>query len=82
MNITLLVKLYILEICGGPTSVPEKLPDYVPLAHLGYDEDISLCRSLELKLQQLAIQYHTGKHINIGLISEHTTVSQCISLVA
>ena len=82
MNLNLLVKLYILEICDGPISVPEKLPDYVPLAHLGYDEDISLCRTLERRLQQLALQYSTGKQINTGLISEHTTVSQCISLVA
>lgn len=82
MTLSLLIKQHILQICDGPVHVPEKLPDYVPLSHLGYDEDSSLCRTLENKLQQLIAQYNTGKHINHGHVSDEMTVSQCIALVA
>jgi len=82
MTLSLLVKQYILQICDGPVHVPEKLPDYVPLSHLGYDEDSSLCGILEDKLKQIIAQYNTGKHITHGYVSDQMTVSQCIDLVA
>lgn len=82
MNISLLVKQHILQICDGPVHVPEKLPDYVPLSHLGYDEDASLCRALEIELKNILNQTGNRKQIANGYISDDMTVSQCIALVA
>lgn len=81
MNISLLVKQQILQICDGPVHVPEKLPDNVPLSHLGYDEDESLCRALEAELKKLIYKKGSRKIIVSGLISEDMTVSECIELV-
>lgn len=75
------IKLEILRICGQPTNKAYNLPGNLHLDVLSYDNDESLCRKLEEKLQEIASYYRTGKIIQAGDIKKDYTVSQCIKLV-
>ncbi|MBE9661904.1 hypothetical protein [Mucilaginibacter myungsuensis] len=75
------IKLEILTVCDAPISQPDNLIDSIQLSLLGYDEYEGWCRQLETRLQQIAVQYHTGKQILQGDITANITVDQCINMV-
>lgn len=75
------IKLEILRICGLPINKPYNLPGQITLEYLNYDNDGTLCRELEQKLQEIACDYKTGKIILKGDVTTTSSVSQCIRLV-
>jgi hypothetical protein len=75
------IKLEILKICGLPESKPYNLSGQITLERLKHDQDGTLCRALEQKLQEIAADYKTGKVILQGDITSESSVSQCIRLV-
>lgn len=74
------VKLEILNICGISTIQPYNLNGYTALFALGFSST-SHCKILENKLQEIALQYNTGKSITPNSISTNLTVNQCVELV-
>jgi hypothetical protein len=74
------VKLEILNICGISTVQPYNLNGYTALFTLGFSK-ASHCKMLESKLQEIAVQYNTGKSIIPNSISSNLTVNQCVELV-
>jgi hypothetical protein len=74
------VKLEILNICGISTVQPYNLNGHTALFTLGFSK-VSLCKILESRLQEIALQYDTGKSIIPNSISPNFTVNQCIELV-
>jgi hypothetical protein len=75
------IKLEILKIYGLPAIKPYNLPGQVTLEYLKHDNDGTLCRALEHKLQEIALDYKTGKVILRGDITTESSVSHCIKLV-
>jgi len=75
------IKLEILKICGLPLNKPYNLPGKATLEYLKHDGDGTLCRTLEQKLQEIALHYKTGKIILQGDITTESSVSYCIKLV-
>jgi hypothetical protein len=74
------VKLEILNICGISTVRPYNLNGYTALFTLGLS-NASHCKILESRLQEIALQYDTGKSIIPNSILPNFTVNQCIELV-
>lgn len=75
------IKLEILKICGLPENKPYNLPGQATLEYLKHDNDDTLCRTLEQKLQEIAWDYNTGKVILRGDVTTESSVSHCIKLV-
>jgi len=75
------IKLEILSICGQPTFKAYNLPGNLNLDIFSYNDNEQLCRKLEIKLQEIAQQYKTGKIILPGDVSKHHTVNDCIKMV-
>jgi hypothetical protein len=75
------IKLEILRICGLPINKPYNLSGQVTLEYLRHDEDGTLCRALEQKLQEIAQDYKTGKVILHGDVTTESSVNYCIKLV-
>jgi hypothetical protein len=75
------IKLAILRVSGLPVTKPYNLAGETPLDILNYNKDESFCRLLEHRLQEIALQYQTGKIILKGAISKNCTVSHCLRLV-
>lgn len=75
------IKFDILTICGQSAAHPYNLLTDTPLYAMGYNDDGELCRMLENRLQLVAEEYKTGKHITAGSVSKNLTVWQCIQLV-
>jgi ligand-binding sensor domain-containing protein len=75
------IKLEILKICGLPVVKPYNLPGQTTINVLKQDNDGSLCRTLENKLQEIATSYNTGKIITQGAVTAVSSVNHCIKLV-
>lgn len=75
------IKLEILKICGLPVVKPYNLSGQTTLNILKQDNDGTLCRRLETKLQEIASSYNTGKIITAGAVTTASSVNHCIKLV-
>lgn len=75
------IRVEILRTCGQPTNKAYNLPGNFCLDILSYNNDERLCRILEVKLQEIASYYKTGKIIQVGDISKENTVKECVKMV-
>lgn len=78
--ITNQVKQEILDICGLTDMKPYNLNGLTSLFTLGCNTRPK-CRLVANKLQEIAVQYNTGRLVEADTISADLTVNECVSLI-